>query len=521
LARFLALDWDHNQLFVVLGNVRSGKVTLERAASWTEERSPTLGDGPLLGKILRERLKAAGIPNAPVLACLGRDRVNVKEIRYPANVSANDEPGLVRFKAESELNQPTSEVVFDYVPLGMNGSEEKRSLLWVTQREVLATYQEMCQAAGLKLQGLTPRTFGLIAAGRRAMSAALLSPDASESAFGIVAVTERWAEFVIVQGNKVLLSRLLNVGPTLIREIQRNLAIYAGQSSQAPVRALVLTGVDVEPLKANLNAVVGLPVHLFEPFGGAEGAGLPDVNRGAYVAAVGLLQAQSDGELPLNFVRVRQPVVARDPHRNRIIAGVALAFMLLVAIFAFGYLLDNGLEIGGTVYYAGNAQQLRAINHDKEETDKLIKNQQDANKRIKGLEDWDGLSQVDEFYDITSRVPDVNRLQITRITVEHARNLKPDARNKDEKKKEYVDKYTIEGTLVDKGDRKVLDDFQDHFKRDGGYLVKTPEVNNPKFTLVIYAERRSPDSYKLKLPPVEKPKAADKGNPLEQDDWGQ
>ncbi len=66
-----------------------------------------------------------------MLACLGRDQVNLKELRYPANVLAADEPSLVRFKAESELNQPASEVVFDYVPAGLTGNGEKRALVMV------------------------------------------------------------------------------------------------------------------------------------------------------------------------------------------------------------------------------------------------------------------------------------------------------------------------------------------------------------------------------------------------------
>jgi Tfp pilus assembly PilM family ATPase len=518
LARFLALDWDHNQLYVVLGNVRSGKVTLERAASWTEERSPNPADGELLGKVLRERLKAAGIPTAPVLACIGRDRLNLKEVRYPANVASNDEPALVRMKAESELNQPASEVVFDYAPAGLSNTGEKRALVMVVPRDLVTAYQELCKSAGLKLAGLTPRTFGLAAAGRRAMAAALLAPEAGDTAYATVAVTERWAEFVIVHGQNVLMTRMLNVGPQLSREIQRNLAVYAGQAPSAPVRALCLTGVDVEPLKTNLNAVLDVPVHLFEPFGGAEGAGLPDVNRGAYVAAVGLLQAQSDGALPVNLANVRQPIVVQDPNKKRMVAGVALALLLMVATFAFGFILDNGLVIAGTVYYAGNAQQLAAIALDKEKVEKDTKDLQEINRKTKALEDWDGLPQVDEFYDLTWRIADVNLLPITKITVSHVRDLRTDPKKRTEKKRDYVDLYVLEGTLLDKN-RKPLDDLADAYRADHGYLVEPPEIKpGNKFSLRVYAERRAPEAYKHALPAAPKPKENKPADPGDFDD---
>jgi Tfp pilus assembly PilM family ATPase len=520
VARYLAIDWDHNQLYVVLGNVRGGKVTLERAASWAEQKSPGPGDGPLLGKLLRERLKAAGIPAAPILACLGRDRVNLKEVRYPASVSDADEPALVRFRAESELNRPSSEVVFDYVPAGPVGNDEKRALVMVAPREILHSYQDLSQSAGLKLEGLTPRTFGLAAAGRRAMAAALLAPESGDAAFAVVAVTDRWAEFVIVHGATVLMSRMLNVGAGMAREVQRNLAVYAGQSPAARVRAVFLTGIDVEPLKDNLGAVLGMPVHLFEPFGGAESAGLPDVNRGAYVAAAGLLLAQAEGALPLNFVRVKQTVVAPTPTRQYILAAVAVLMFLVLGAFGCKLYIERGrpstFTLFGHTWYTGTNARVAEINQDRENAEKDFKDKVEANKRIKAMDDWDGLSQADEFYDLTWRIVDVNKLPLTKITVTHVRELRPTETKKTtntpagDKKKEYVDLYVLEGTLVDKN-REPLDSLADRYRKDQGYLVEPPEIKGNKFTLRVYAERRPPGAYVNKLPPVLQPKVPGPG----------
>ena len=163
MARYLALDWDYEQLRVVAATVRAGQLQLEQAAVWQEKQSPNPAEADALGRQLRAHLKQAGITPAPVLACVGRDRVILREVRYPA-VAAAEEAGVVRFQVMKDLTDSAQEVIIDYMPLGEVGaSEERRALVVTVRRELLVTYQTLCRAAGVKLVALTPRPFGTLA----------------------------------------------------------------------------------------------------------------------------------------------------------------------------------------------------------------------------------------------------------------------------------------------------------------------------------------------------------------------
>jgi Tfp pilus assembly PilM family ATPase len=487
--RFLALDWDQNQLVVVAGAVAGGKAKVQRAVAWREEGSPNPADAAALGKRLRERLKQAHIAPAPVLACLGRDRLILKEVRYPA-VPEAEEAAVVRFQAVKELTDAADEVVLDYVAAGpANGGGERRALVLVARKELVHAYKTLCQAAGLTLAALTPRPFGLAACLRRAAAA---DPPEEEGAVAGAAVGERWAEFCVLRGGDLLLTRSMAAGPNLAAEVRRNLTVYAGGPGRPPVRALYLAGVAPE-VRERLGDLLELPLKPFDPLASAEAPDLPAENRGAFAGAAGLLYARAEAAgLPVNFVKPREPKPPADPNRRRLVlAGAAAAVVALVGLW------------GCWAVYGATAARLAAVEDEKAQLENQLAESHKEMKLYKALDDWDNVVWPDELYDLTYNVPDPNALRVTSVTAE------PLPRTA---KARFTGRLTIKGTLLDTREpRHAIDQLLAAYQAAGYYSPESPKILGNQFTLVVNVERRPPADYHDVLPPAPEKQRPDFG----------
>ncbi|HVS34885.1 MAG TPA: pilus assembly protein PilM [Gemmataceae bacterium] len=484
MARFLAIDWDQNQLHVVAGSAGGGRVKFERALVWPEEKSPNPAEAEELGRVLRDRLKSAGVAPAPVLACLGRDRVILKDLRFPA-VAVAEEAAVVRFQAVKELNDNPDEVVIDYVAApAPAGASEKQVLALIARREIIGAYQKLCTAAGLKLAGLTPRAFGFAAGVQKiAETTGSAEPD---GAVAVVVVGERWAEFCVLRGSVPLLARSLNVGPGLAAEVRRNLTVYAGQAGRSPVRTLYLAG-GGPALREQIGERIDIPMQEFDAFAGAVGLDAPPGSRGAFAGAAGLLFARAkSAELPINFIQPRQPKPPSDP-KNRRLVLVAGAVAVAAAV----------VIVCCTVVMGAAQRQLDGLRRQSQELDAPLAMDREETKRMDALASWDSIVWLDELYDLTTRITDVNALRLTGISV---KTVKRTAKDK------YSAEIELTATVAGDQGRKTLDDLNDSLRKAGYYSPGAPKFDGNKVTEMIRVERRPPTEYKLTLPPP-----ADKG----------
>jgi Tfp pilus assembly PilM family ATPase/Tfp pilus assembly protein PilN len=506
LPRFLALDWDNQQVHVVAATLRGGRIQVQRAAAWKEDRSPNPAEADALGRLLRERLKDAGIPLGPVLVCIGRDRVILNEVSYPA-VPAHEEPAVVQFQVSKELTDAVDEVVIDYTPTSQTGtSGEQHALALVMRRELLGTYETLCQAAGLKLVALTPRPFGMLACWKQVVRTA---PELADAPVALLSVEETGAEFCIVQGGRLQLARSLAAGTTLAAEVRRSLAVYAAQFSAQAVRAVYVAGGEEHaPFRERLHDLLGIPVHAMDPFAGLERVEIPSADRAGFVSAIGLLYAWAEhAELPINFAQPKKPAPPRDANKRRLIAAAAVAavFLLGGVFTCYGMLADKQRQYENTYLRKTNVEKALAL-------------LEEDSKRIASLDEWtqSGIVWLDELYDLTARFPDTETIRLTSLSgdpVTHAaqnRSTSPASGPSNQSaQNKAVAKLSLNGVTT--RDDRAINELLKRFAEDGHYPVVDPKQTSQntgterarfqqQFNAHMEIEKQPPDKYVRQLP---------------------
>ena len=517
MSRYLAIDLDPQGLFVAAGSVRGGSAKVDAALAWTAAD----GDGPppltaetaqAIGEQLKERLRSAGITPAPVLVCVGRDKVILKELRYPA-VPPSEEPALVRFQAVKELTESPDDIVLDYAPLAngvADAGAERRSMAVAVRKEVFAAIQAMCTAAGLKLAGVSPRPYAVAAALNRAFATgATLPPGDPADAVAVLTPGSQGGEFTVVRGGQVGFTRavapqVLASETLLLNEVRRNLTVHAGQNPEHPAQAVYVAEAEEAGAvwSGRLRDALALPVHPFDPLAGAAedvAAGL----RGRFAGAVGLLAGRAADALPINFAAPRQPVVEADPKRKQLLLAV-LAFLLLAVVGGgLGYMKLDAAD----QEYARLLQQKRDLDKD------LADLEGDGNaKRLEEVDKWEAKSVcwLDELFDVADRWPEKDQV---RAFVFDAKAIPP---GKDGKQIAQADVQVRVGTRnPDAVDRIVLAINRDNTEKSR-YYIGTNKLtvgslgSNPNFnqlfTIVTKVNHRQPDQYTRQPAGVTTPK---------------
>jgi hypothetical protein len=393
VARILAFDWDHEFLHVIAGNAGRGGVSVDRAFVWSIGGELTPQNGEALGQKLREALKSAGAAPAPVLACVGRERVVVKELRFPP-VPAADEPALVRFQAGKDLSEQADDVVIDYAKVSAPGDAgERQALAIALKKQTLNALAALCRGAGLKLAAVTTRAHALAGTVERAHAegAAL-----AQETVAVLMLGRRWAELAILHHGRVLLARALAVGAALSGEVQRSLAMFLMQNGSVPApQVLFVAGQHDAKIEANLKDIVGVTLQRLEPMGVADRT--VEGERGLYAAAVGAAHLWGKhGALPINFAEPKQPKPKSDGGRQRrLVWAAAVLFVLLGGLFMANRAL------------AGKRARIAELTKQKQDAEDLYKRMAQDRLDIEGLKEWEQttVSWLDEFYDLTARFP--------------------------------------------------------------------------------------------------------------------
>jgi Tfp pilus assembly PilM family ATPase len=432
LASWLALDWDQDQFHLLCVQSARRGVQVMRAVTWRHPEPFTPSTAERVGRALREFLKGEKIAPAPVLFGIGRDRVHLKELRFPP-IASHEEAALVRFQTAKEMTESIDNYAIDYATLEREARGGERQVIAVAaRRDMVQMIQTLCQAAGLKLQAVTPRLFGTAAALAQAVR-----PDASPltpSRHNVILVLgQRWAELSFYRGERLMQAQALARGPLLLSEIKRNIAVFQAQHAvdmdvSAP-ECLYVFGDDAEVVQA-LQAGLNLPVVVLDPLN-QEAAAAQTQNPAPFAGALGLALLWSQNkERPINLQAPKKAQAPVSVTRQRgMIYGAAAA---LVLFFLFG-----------GMYYvlASKRDKLRQLAAANVQYDEDLKSVAQERADIDAYKDWEQTSipWLEEIYDLTARYPHEIGFRVNQFSAE--------TYGKKQAKDGYVGHITLSGLM--------------------------------------------------------------------------
>ena len=227
------------------------------------------------------------------------------------------------------MSEAPESVALDYFTLARDEPDGQVRVVTVSVRkDLVAAYRTLCQAAGLKLAGITPRAMGTLAALDRAIDAgAVTAPEGRRTSFAALTRGEKWGELIIARDGQVVFARTmsataLNSEPMLLGELRRNLAVYNGQNPQQPVEALyVAEAAGPGGWSGRIRAGLQIPVQSFDPLAGVENTTPPDA-RGHFAALAGLLtlkaRARAAADRPGRPAGAGRPADGRPSQAGRV-----------------------------------------------------------------------------------------------------------------------------------------------------------------------------------------------------------
>src|SRR5262245_8225634 len=132
-------------MYVASGNAHRGKTGVDKVAYAPLEGSPlSPGTAQPLGRQLKDLLKKSGIAPAPVLLCLDRDKIILKDVVHPPT-DGPEEPIVVRFQAVKDLAVDAEEVDLDYVPTGTTADGQKTALAVFARKDAVQAAKILCE----------------------------------------------------------------------------------------------------------------------------------------------------------------------------------------------------------------------------------------------------------------------------------------------------------------------------------------------------------------------------------------
>jgi hypothetical protein len=452
VASWIVLDWDQDQFHIAIAQSSRRGVQITRAVTWTHPEPFTPSTAERVGKALRDFLKVQKIVPAPVIVGLGRDRIFLKELRFPP-LAAHEEASLVRFQTGKEMAESVESYAIDYVHL-KNGDSNCHVMTVAVRRDYITMLQTLCQAAGLKLHAVTPKLFGMALALDRAVQPDA-KPLAPKQLNVVLNIGTRWAELCFFRGGRLLQAQALANGPLMTNEVKRNVAVFLAQYSVnldlEPPECLYVFGDDPAALE-QLKSGQMLPLKVLDPL--KPDAEAPE-NPAHFAGAAGLAALWSDtDQRPVNLASPKRSQAPVTAFRQRgYIYGTAAA---VAAVFLIG--------MAWYVLYAKRTEIARLEKEKIElETEWNSNTVAQARAELDSYKEWENttISPLDELYDLSARFPYKKDFRVNTLGITAGGGQGKKAPGKDN----YVAKITLAGVALT-NDSKFVEQLRGELLKD-------------------------------------------------------
>jgi Tfp pilus assembly PilM family ATPase len=395
VGRLLALDFDGPRLRIVLADVSGGRTRIHRLLTVDLPDDLDEEDPRAVGAFVGEALGRLHLSGVPVVMHVPRAKAVFKPLVLPPVEDETELASMARFQAQKELTFKPEEAVIDFAVEAHYGVEPapaeepagQHVLAAAVQKSVVAYYEQMAEAAGVRLLRLGLRPYAN-------MRGAEEYANGEEGRVAIVHLTGGEAEVDVIEQGGLTFSRSAEIAlpgagaddafrdtalEGVVQEIARSIQSYlAVEGTRRIDRILVAGGTGFESTVADaLGERLRAPWEVFDPSPDLRVREMP-ADASAFLSALGLAEGQGDADAhPFDFLNPKQPAARRDPTRT--IAVATAAAVVLVVVTAFAGAAIHFYRAGAEV--AARQQELREIKEDSEGTRLLA-------RRVKALEEW-------------------------------------------------------------------------------------------------------------------------------------
>ncbi len=379
MTKQIAIDWDDNELRLVVGQSSLNQTSITDAAI-----IPMLESG--IFDTLRQAIKERGLEKTETLVAIGRGKAELRELALPP-VPDEELPDIVRFQAVRNFASAGESATIDYLVTKRTESNVHAIAAAVTPAN-LKEVREIITDAGLNLKRVTLRP----------LSAAVLylASEKTRSLTGDIVLVDLLAddaEIIVARDGAVVFVRTVRMPSAdaarpkaLVNEMKRSL-LACGCTE--PEKIVIWGRAENHAATFELlNDAMNGPVEFANPFDFVTvdskiQSKLPD-HVGRLAPLIGLVACEDRyADRLIDFLAPRErPEEKKDYRRTALLVGLPIAAVLLVSFAVYRQLaaLDNQVAVLNTM------------------NTKLKKDVVDADKSVASIEKLDQFLDADAIW---------------------------------------------------------------------------------------------------------------------------